>query len=235
MIRYISNIKKEYNDMIRVVIYNEPKPFLVPDNNIKRHKSQVGEDYEPTVSSLRRTRTLIRDIILCNDFNLFATFTFSPDKIYDRFSYYSCLSKITRWVHNQHEKSPDLIYIFVPERHKSGAWHFHALLGNFNGTMKKTPHKSDYGADIYNITAYRGGFTTACYFDNKDLVASYICKYISKDFIKFFNRRRFICSKNLNRPVKTINSRINFNLPHHILSEQPESTLYEFTRQSPEI
>lgn len=229
MVRFISNVKKEYNTMFRVVIYHEPMRILTSDCNIKRNKVQVDDDtYQPSISSLRRTRTTIRDLILANDFDLFCTFTFDPDKVHDRFSYYSCLGKMTRWIHNQHDKSPDLIYLFVPEQHKSGAWHFHGLLGHYHGSMRKTCHKSSYGADIYNITAYRGGFTTACYFDNKDLIASYISKYISKDFIKKFNQRRFFCSKNLNRPIKTLNAVVDFTTPHKLIASNSEREIFEF-------
>lgn len=214
--------------MFRVVVYREPIIIEETSGIRKRKKSEVDDNYEPTVSSLRRTRTLIRDLILSNDFDLFATFTFDPGKVLDRFSYGSCYGKIQRWIHNQHEKSPDLIYLFIPEQHKSGAWHFHALLGHYKGSMRKTNHKTPYGADIYNITAYRGGFTTACYFDNKDRVTSYILKYITKDFIKTFNQRRFFASKNLIRPIKQNNVILDFSLPHKTIYENDYYQLFEF-------
>ena len=37
--------------------------------------------------SLSRTRRIVRDTVLCNDFSLFCTFTFSPDKVPDRTDY----------------------------------------------------------------------------------------------------------------------------------------------------
>lgn len=226
--RYIANSVKEYPDMFRVVVYREPIMVEDTSGTRKRKKSEVTDDYEPSVSSLRRTRTLIRDLILSNDFDLFATFTFDPGKVRDRFSYASCYGKLQRWIHNQHEKSPDLIYLFIPEQHKSGAWHFHALLGHYNGTMRKTNHKTPYGADIYNITAYRGGFTTACYFDDKDRVTGYLLKYITKDFIKSFNQRRFFASKNLRRPIKRNNAILDFSLPHKTIYENDYYQMFEF-------
>lgn len=230
MVRYITNVKKEYNDMFRVVIYNEPRQILLRENNIKRDKSQVRDsDYEPEISSLRRTKSTIRDLILANDFDLFATFTFDPDKVHNRFSYNDCWAKIQRWVHNQRDKSPDLTYIFVPEQHKNGAWHFHALLGHFNGRVKSSGHYSINGREIFNITSYRGGFSTASYIDNPEMVANYVMKYITKDFIKIFNQRRFTCSRNLNRPIKTVNARdIDFSKPHRTVYQNGEYSLYEF-------
>lgn len=205
-VRFISNITKEYPDMFKIVVYKEPRVFIKTDA-VKRPKEIVQETYNPEVSSLRRTKTLISDIILCNDFDLFCTFTFDPHRV-NRYSYVSCNAKFTRWVHHQKEHSPNLCYLAVPEQHKDGAWHFHVLMKNFNGSMKDSKHKSSTGRAIYNITAYRSGFSTAVKIDNKEAVAHYVQKYITKDFVRTFNRRRFTCSRNLVRPVKTTNSQI---------------------------
>lgn len=229
MVRYITNIKKDYGNMIRIMIFREPRQIILPDNTIKRNINQVDEeDYRPEVSSLRRTKTLIRDLVLANDFDLFATFTFDPRKVRDRFSYACCWGKFQTWIHNQHSHSPNIKYLVVPEQHKNGAWHFHALLANYNGTMKNSHHQSSGGRDIYNITSYRSGFSTACYIDNKDMVASYVMKYITKDFIKRFNQRRFTCSRNLNRPIRTVNARIDFTFPHSTIFESDDYSLVEF-------
>lgn len=228
MVHYISNIKKDYNSMFRVVIYKEPRPVCVPDCTIKRDKSQVDENYEPSVSSLKRTKTLIRDLVLANEFDLFCTFTFDPDKV-DRFSYPACWGKFQRWIHNQHLKSPDIKYLVVPEQHKNGAWHFHVLLGEYHGTLKDSGHFSASGSKVYNVTSYRSGFSTACYIKDKEVVSQYLMKYITKDFIKQFNQRRFTCSRNLIRPKRTVNAIIDFRLPHKLLHEKDDYAVYEFT------
>lgn len=203
-VHIIHNITKEYPDMYKIVVYKEPRYYVEPNSPGKRRRKD-DEPYQPKAQSLHRTKTLIRDIILCNDFELFCTFTFDPDKV-DRFNYNHCLSKMNRWIHHQKEKSPDLKYLYIPEQHKNGAWHFHALISGYKGTLKKTPHKSATGREVYNMTSYRSGFTTAVKIDNKGAVAQYVSKYITKDFIKMFNRKRFFCSQNLKRPVKSVNS-----------------------------
>lgn len=203
-VRIIHNITKEYPDMYKIIIYKEPQMYVEKEYSPKKHRSDE-EPYEPKGSSLYRTRTLIKDIILSNDFELFCTFTFDPTKT-DRFNYNQCLSRMRIWIHHQKTKAPDLKYLFIPEQHKNGAWHFHALISNYKGTLKKTSHKSATGREVYNMTSYRSGFTTAVKIDNKDAVAHYVSKYITKSFIKKFNRKRFFCSQNLKRPIKTINS-----------------------------
>lgn len=206
-VRVINNITKEYPDMIKVCIYKIPQYYYYEEGKTKRNKVEVSEDYTPSITSLSRTKTLVSDLVLCNDFELFCTFTFDPDKV-DRFSLSACWGKMSRWLRHQKDNSPDFKYLIIPEQHKSGAWHFHALISHYKGSLRNSNHKSGSGMPIYNLTSYRSGFSTAVRIENKEGVAAYITKYITKDFIKTFNQRRFFCSRNLIRPRKTVNSPI---------------------------
>lgn len=208
-VRFISNLTKVYPDMIQVIIYKNPFPIY--EKGTKRNKLEVSDDYEPHITSIRRTKSLIKDIVLCNDFDLFCTFTFNPDKV-NRFNYTSCYHKISVWLHHQSDKAryygQQFNYLIIPEQHKSGAWHFHALISHYKGSLRPSGLKTSTGRDIYNITSFRSGFTTAVPIDNKEVVSTYITKYITKDFIKKFNQRRFYCSRGLKRPLKITNSSI---------------------------
>lgn len=227
--RFMTNITKEYPHMIRVLVFKEPKPIILPENTIKRDKVQVDDEhYVPSITSLKRTKTTIRDLILCNEFELFATFTFDPKKISSRFSYSACYTKFSTWVHHQLATSPDLKYLAIPEQHKNGAWHFHVLMSNYRGTIKDSHHQTSSGYPIYNITSYRSGFSTATYIDNPDIVARYVMKYITKDFIRRFNQRRFTCSRNLIRPTRTVNAIVDFTLPHFTVFDDGDVELVEF-------
>lgn len=213
-VRYISNITKEYPDMIKVVIYKEPKTFVRSDFT-KRNREEVDDvNYTPSISSLNRTKTLVRDLVLCNEFELFCTFTFDPGKV-DSFNYTKCWGKMSRWLHHQSDRSREVgkefKYLIIPEKHKSGRWHFHALISGYIGSLSPSGYKTSTLRLIYNITSFRSGFTTAVGIDSKEGVSNYITKYITKDFIKSFNQRRFMCSRNLVRPTKTINSPIYRN------------------------
>lgn len=230
-VRIINNITKEYPDMIKVLIYKSPHCFSNPCSP-KRDREEVDANYTPQVSSLRRTKTLIQDIVLCNDFDLFCTFTFNP-KYVDSTNFASCYHKMSIWLHHQKDKSTALkkkfIYLLVPERHKSGAWHFHALLGGYSGRLHDSGHTTSSLRSIYNITSFRSGFTTAVGIDSIEGVSSYITKYITKDFIKEFDKRRFFASRNLKRPTKSVNSGLFANtLPlfRQKISENRESELY---------
>lgn len=205
--------------MFKIVVYKEPKPFFRSDfTGIGQKKSR--QDYVPSISSIRRTKQTVQDIVLCNDFDLFCTFTFDPNKI-DRFNYQACSSAMRRWFSHQRERSlkygRELKYLVIPEQHKSGAWHFHALMSGYSSTLKDTGLKSYSLRPIYNITSFRLGFTTAVKIDEKAGVSSYITKYISKSFIKTFNGKRFFCSHGLKRPLKKLNS----SFLRQVLKDQP--------------
>lgn len=211
-INVVKNITKEYNDMIKIVIYKEPQFFVREDSQYtKRERHDVSDDYVPSITSVRRTKEIVQDLCLCNNFEWFVTFTFNPKKI-NRYNYYSCSSAMRRWFSHQRERSLDrgvvLKYLVIPEQHKDGAWHFHALISGYTGQLHDTGKKTQNLRPIYNVTSFRSGFTTAVPIDSKEGVSSYITKYITKAFVKTFNKRRFYCSKNLNRPKKTINSNI---------------------------
>ena len=83
-VRVIDNITKEYPTMFKVISFKNSRIY-VRDGSTKRPRDIVDSDYKPQISSLARTKTLIHDLALCNDFELFCTFTFDPDKV-NRFS-----------------------------------------------------------------------------------------------------------------------------------------------------
>lgn len=194
--------------MVKVVIFREPRVFNC-EPSIKRNKELVDDDYIPKISSLNRTKTLVKDLILCNDFEYFCTFTFNPNKI-DRYNFVSCRRAMRTWIHHQKDRSSlrgkDFKYLVVPEQHKDGAWHFHALISGYVGSLKDSGIRTKSLRSIYNITSFRLGFTTAVKIDSKEGVSNYVSKYITKDFIHQFNQRRFFCSRNLIKPKRELNS-----------------------------
>lgn len=210
MVRVISNITKEYPDMIKVVIFREPRIFSEPAR-YKRNREEIEENYTPKISSLNRTKTLLKDIVLCNDFELFCTFTFNPKKI-DRYNFRRCQQAMRTWLHHQRDNATragkEFKYIIVPEQHKDGAWHFHALISGYVGSLRDSSVRTKTLRPVYNITSFRSGFTTAVEIDSKEGVSEYVTKYITKDFIQEFNQRRFFCSRNLTRPIREVNSSI---------------------------
>lgn len=134
----------------------------------------------------------------------FVTLTFNQEFV-DRFNYKECNDKVRNWLKHQHSRfAPDLKYLFVPEQHKSGAWHFHGLISDVGDMVfADSGHTTKTGQVIYNFSGWRFGFSTATSVTDTSRVSGYITKYITKDLCgatQYANR--FLRSRNLGEPIE---------------------------------
>lgn len=165
-------------------------------------------------SSLNRSKNTIMQYARANKWDLFVTLTFSS--IYDRTDYTFLLKKLRKWLDNlKSRKCPNLAYIIVPEEHKNielngkRAYHFHGLFANCDNLSLSPAFSpsgralySDNGLRIYNITDYKLGFSTVTRVIDTFRCTTYITKYVTKALcIRQKNKRRFLCSHNLNKPT----------------------------------
>lgn len=165
-------------------------------------------------NSLKRTKSNIYDIARSNDWELFVTITFNPEKV-DSFDYSLVGKKLNNWLTRMKKASPDMKYIIVPEQHKSKRWHFHGLFSNCSDAFKlvDSGHLDAGGKVIYNIGAFKAGFTTATYVTDAKKCANYILKYITKDLVEVSkNKKRYWASRNVNVPVQNDEIIINDEL-----------------------
>ena len=235
----VEHIVKEYpNDKYKVTVFNNPLIIPKPKKGRTVNRSSEKPSDDAITESLRRTRTTIFDYALSNDFEYFVTFTFNPKKI-DRYSIDETFNTMKYWLNRQKKHSPDFAYVIVPEFHKDGAIHFHALIRAYNGDMKSTKVFQN-GKRVYNVTGFTSGFTNAQKMDdNQEKTAGYITKYITKDTINRFNKRRYWASKNLQKPVKHYESLEVLNVSQYIIddniayhSEDYNISVYQFKRDS---
>ncbi|MCI9405037.1 MAG: hypothetical protein HFJ21_07015 [Clostridia bacterium] len=118
--------------------------------------------------------------------------------------------KYSQWANDVKKQFPNMYYVTVPEYHKKGGLHFHILIGGITlDELKATPalnkrgkqiHKK--GKAIWNIGAWKKGFSTLSIIGNGEATKHYICKYITKQHAddRFFNKRRYYVSRNIERP-----------------------------------
>ncbi len=110
------------------------------------------------------------------------------------------MKKLGNWLNNQVDRK-GLKYILVPEYHKSGRIHCHALINDVFKLVDSS-HRSKQKI-IYNILDWRYGFSTAIELDkNIYRVANYVSKYISKGTKKIFGKY-YWHSKNIRREPDT--------------------------------
>jgi len=218
----VSDYVKEYPDMLKIYIYHNN---YIQTNTInpKKAKLSIEQKSEQTIHrSIRRTRSTINDLLACNRFDLWCTFTFNPD-LHNRYDLKHCKSVMSLWLARRQRQDNGFAYLVVPELHKDGALHFHALIRGYNGTLKATRAKTKTNQTIYKITGYRGGRSNAVKLDdNYDAIAGYLQKYITKDMPLMFGQKRYWTSTNLTKPTTTLNGVSKFHLMNIVKNYTPE-------------
>ena len=218
--------------------HNILAPFqLNHPHNPKREPIPMNPD--SVKRSLNRTRTKIADLIACNDFEWFGTFTFGhkwcPNpcpKTKDeckRFDDDFVRKKLAQFLNHEQRDTGKFPYLIVPERHKSGALHFHGLFKGYQGELKNSGVLDPTGRQVYNMTRFNGiGFSNFSRIENVKATANYCRKYITKTLAEEKNRRRYWHSKGLKTPTMTYN--INpldiLSKPHTVVTLQAESDTY---------
>lgn len=166
----------------------------------KGRKARKGEGAGDPQRAVRRARSQVRDIALCNPMAYFVTLTLDKDKV-DRYDMGAITRKLNAWLSNQVQRR-GLKYVLVPERHKDGAVHFHGFFNNAlevvdSGTLvppgggkprkpRTKAQKADWlahgGHIVYNLPGWSLGFTTAIeLYGAYDSAVAYVCKYIGKE------------------------------------------------------
>lgn len=232
----IEHITKEYPSMYKVTIFDRPLIIPKPRPGYKPKRSSTDPSEKAIEESLRRTRTTIFDYALSNKFTHFVTFTFNPQKV-DRYSVEETSNIMKYWLNRQKKHSPDFGYVIVPEFHKDKAIHFHALIKGYAADLKKT-NVIQNGKRVYNVTGFTSGFTNAQELDDdQSKAAAYLTKYITKEMISTFNKRRYWASKNLLKPQKHYESLEYLNIAQYIhddnliyQSQEHHLAVYQFTR-----
>lgn len=189
------------------------------DNFDDLQSPDTAEDKHSFMVSVNRSKNMVYTYARCEIWEWFVTFTINSEKK-DRYSYDECSKAVRDWLDNQKQRfAPQLKYLVVPEKHKDGAWHFHALLCNccdMNYTY--SGHKDKKGKLIFNLDNYKLGFTTATRVQDYHKVAKYIGKYITKSLCEQTKgKQRYYVSKSINKPESQI-----------MMFDMNEDDLYDF-------
>ena len=226
----ICSYAKIYPDSIKIIKYHRPIVFTNFSESSEYSTSAIlvneenAEEYEYDYlqKSINRTKTKISDYVLCNNFSHFATFTFDPrnPKVKseeNRHDFQKMSSLLKNWLKTEQlnhlrRHGRKFRYLIVPERHKNGAWHFHALLEGYqNSTEGFYTRKNKYitvselktkkkDKNRKFITRYTLGRSEIAPIKDKTKMSSYIKKYITKELIQDKNAKRYWASRNLKTP-----------------------------------
>ena len=170
----------------------------------KEPKTRMEQDIEHSRNvSMNRTVQKIYEIARSNRWEYFITLTFDPQK-HNSKNYDYITGIMHDWLKDLKKNyAPDLIYLIVPELHLDGQkYHFHGLFANCGNIPFVDSGHYINGELIYNIGAYKFGWSDATKVKDTFRVSSYITKYITKDLCSVtMGKKRYWCSKNCNRPV----------------------------------
>lgn len=193
------------------VCYSSQRVFRVPGQGYTRPKARrslVAADDSPArgprVDNILRAKKRINQIILCNTWDYFMTFTFDDSKV-DASDPSLVIKKAQKWLNNQVTRK-GIGYLLVPEYHKNGnRIHLHALISNLGGpgldladsgtvivkgidkpirlTKVLKRHLEDsIISTVYNVLNWKFGFSTAIpTYGSVSRLANYVMKYITKD------------------------------------------------------
>lgn len=191
---------------VKAVVYRQPKSRVRDDGTVafrpKRGQHSIVKlddglhwfelDTGSVVSSCRIEQSVVRsknrflEYALNHTWQWFSTVTISPDK-HNRYSV-DVIPQHARWMRNQRRRVGSLEYALVPELHKDGAIHFHALLSGLpDGEMTAAlDHQCEQriqgGRPVFNWTAAEAawGWTTATAIGHSAAAVRYMVKYMTK-------------------------------------------------------
>lgn len=195
------------------------------ENRKKKNKCSIsfGDDEvvnSPVDNSADRERATRRakknafDIIMCNhDLDLFATFTYSPERVGDKADYDECYEYLRGWLSNRVQRN-GLKYVCVPERTKIGDIHFHAIMNST--ALKLAPAVSPKtgrlltkkGKTLFNVSDWKRGFSSAEKItaqgaddEARVKVSKYIFKYMGKQSCQKIGGRYVLIGGDIVKPV----------------------------------
>ena len=218
----------------------------------RKFKDKQSQSGEVRSDSVQRAKQSIFDIVYQNDWKYFLTITFSG-KDFDRSDPREVFKPLKRWFDNAVQRK-GLRYVLVPEFHKKGGIHCHALINDCDfkfvdsgtrlvkghdkplkiDTIKRLHICDKLGCDIsdlpvvYNVSDWRYGFSTAIQtYGQMSNLAFYVTKYITKDVKKIFGKF-FWSSKNIVRKTKEIYCNSDFKDDLPIVSPPRANVCYQY-------
>lgn len=207
------------NEKCKKLVYKFKK-YQRKEGEKARRKSK-NEFYqkrkEERTDSMKRAIDKVYDLAFQNEWSYFMTVTIDPEQ-FDRDDPLLVCKKLSKWLGNQVTRK-GLKYLLIPEHHKNGGIHAHALINDcfnlvhsgrylYSGKAYKAETLQEKGIDVsllkpvYNVPEWKYGFSTAIPVDGSPArLACYITKYITKDCKKIFGKY-YLSSRNLNRDTE---------------------------------
>lgn len=197
------------------------KPSEATPETPEATEAEEAERMRQNVSrAQRRAKSAVFDLAMSTGLDMFLTLTVDGSKL-DRYDPVQIFGHLHDWLDNAVRRK-GLAYVLVPEWHKDGALHFHALCNRAlplvdSGTMippaggrprrpRSAAQRAEWltggGKIVYNVPAWKWGFSTALELSgDRRAAAGYVSKYITKADKKI-GGRWYYSGGDLRRPDK---------------------------------
>ena len=164
---------ERFGDRYKLTVYFTERGAVI-SSNLDKQSNDCKLD-----NNISRAKARVLELALCNPWQYFCTLTINGDK-QDRYSLSSYIKDLGNWIGNYNRKfDTKLKYLLVPEQHKDGAYHAHALLC---GVSPDSLIKNQYGYADMPYYKNRFGFISLDPIRDLDKTASYVTKYVTKTF-----------------------------------------------------
>lgn len=155
---------------------DDSRRFLLSDST-KGKKEHITGKFD---NNIVRAKTKVKELVLCNDWDYWCTFTIAPEKI-DRYDLNGYIKHMGEFIHNYNRRCDavdKVSYLLVPERHKDGAWHMHGFI---KGIRQSDLYKNKHGHLTWKQYEKKFGFISMEPLRSKEKASSYVLKYLTKD------------------------------------------------------
>lgn len=156
--------------------------------------------------------------------------TLTINNQYNRCDYKSCVTYLRYFLDNLRKYDNTLKYLFVPEKHKKGGYHFHGLITSCNLERDNVVVYSGHyikAVKIYNFSRFwKYGFSTLSKIKNSLAVEKYITKYTTKELLQDskYQHRYFVSQNIIGADI------LKYNFPNSdLVSDLIRSGLVTFT------
>ena len=191
------SFEKTENEIDKYDVGVAGKSFEKTENEIDTAFSVVDEKYHfeghSAYVSLNRSKNKIFYYARSNDWTdgYFCTLTFDP-KIYNSHDFKVVSDLVRKFTDSL--RYYGLYALFVPEKHKSGAYHLHGLCSkDLKPLLVDSGHRHNDHI-IYNLPLWRYGFSNITKVTNTLAVEKYVTKYTTKELLNdtLFQHRYFV-------------------------------------------
>lgn len=179
------------------------------------------------LESISRAKSKIHEYGLCNDWDFFVTLTIDKNKHdrYDLKGYYKKFGQFLRDYGKQH--GIKIKYLFIPEKHKDGAWHMHGFI---MGLPPDHVEENHYGYFDWPAYSKKFGYISLDLLREKNKASSYITKYIAKNLsncVDGLNSKLYYCSTGLKKAEIIKKGRISANIQPDFINDYVQIRYFE--------